>query len=170
MTRRSIRNVWGICGLAAMVVMAALSAGPAAAQDRAAAKETPKASPPGPDSASSTAASTAEKAAGKKAKKATGRLPMYYREVVDKSQRKTILAITEEFNAKIDALKAQVEALTKERDAQVAAVLTPEQTKKIEERKAAAQAKRESGKVAKASGPAKDQTPIKESTPKAGKK
>jgi len=84
-----------------------------------------------------------------------GRLPNYYRFVVDEKQREAIYKIQEEYAAKIDALKAQLAALTKERDAKVAAVLTPEQLKEVEQRAAEAKAKREAKKAGtKKSAPA----------------
>jgi hypothetical protein len=89
----------------------------------------------------------ARKASGDK--KATSRLPMYYAKVVDKEQRAKILAIDDEYAPKIEALQRQLKDLTKERDDKVAAVLTPEQQKKIEELKAAAQKARDDKKAAK---------------------
>lgn len=118
--------------LVAVAAIAALLAGPASAQDKPAAKKA----------------------------KSSVRMPMYYGDVVDKTQRETILAILGDYAPKISALKAQLEALTKERDEKVAAVLTPEQAKKIEQIKAAARAKRQKGKDAKAT----------ESAPKTEKK
>ena len=91
----------------------------------------------------------AEPAAPAKAKKFRGRLPNYYRQVVDEKQRQTIYQIQEEYASKIAALRAQLAAVTKERDEKVAAVLTPEQLKKVEELAAEAKAKRERKKSAK---------------------
>ncbi|MHC4177839.1 MAG: hypothetical protein ACYSWU_10045, partial [Planctomycetota bacterium] len=75
----------------------------------------------------------AKPAAAKKAKKFRGRLPNYYGQVVDQKQRATIYKIQAEYAPKIAELKAQLEALTKQRDEKVAAVLTPEQRKKVEQ-------------------------------------
>lgn len=75
------------------------------------------------------------------AKKVVTRLPTYYAQVVDKAQRERILAILTEYNFKIDVLEL-------ERDQKVAAVLTPLQRKKLEDIKAAAEAKRENKKAA----------------------
>jgi len=80
-------------------------------------------------------------------KKFRGRLPTYYNRVVDKEQRDKIYAIQREYAPKIDALKAQLEALTADRDAKVEAVLTPEQQKTVEKLRAAAKAKRGQGKA-----------------------
>ncbi len=84
----------------------------------------------------------AKKAATGKAKKSRGRLPSYYRMVVDEKQRETIYKVQAEYKAKINALKAELAALIKERDGKIAAVLTPEQSKKVEALKAEAKVKR----------------------------
>jgi len=99
---------------------------------------------PGQDSDAPAKAAPAEKA-----KKFKGRLPAYYGTVVDDKQRQAIYDIQEEYAPKIAELKAQLEALMKERDEKVEAVLTPEQLQKIEEAKAAAKAKRAAGKTPK---------------------
>lgn len=88
-------------------------------------------------------------AAAQKVKKFRGRLPAYYRLVVDEKQRQAIYAIQEEYAPKIADLRAQLEAQIKQRDEKVAAVLTPEQLKKVEDAKAAAKAKRSQKKSAK---------------------
>ena len=76
-------------------------------------------------------------------------LPRFYAKVVTPEQRDTILKIQEEYRpkieamqAKIDELKTQMKALTKERDGKIEAVLTPEQKKQVDE--AAAKAKEKS--------------------------
>ena len=88
----------------------------------------------------------AKPVAAKKAKKFQGRLPNFYRQVVDQKQRQTIYKIQAEYAPRIADLKAQLDALTKERDQKVAAVLTPEQRKRVEDLNAAAKAKREQKK------------------------
>ncbi len=82
------------------------------------------------------------------AKEFRGRLPMYYGQVVDDKQRQAVYAIQKEYFAEINELKAKLEALVKQRDVKVAAVLTPEQTAKVEQAKAAAKAKRDAKKSA----------------------
>jgi len=82
-------------------------------------------------------------------KKFQGRLPAYYRTVVDEKQRQAIYAIQKEYWTQIEALKAQLEAMTKQRDEKIAAVLTPEQRKQIEATATAAKAKRAEGTAAK---------------------
>jgi hypothetical protein len=82
-----------------------------------------------------------------------GRLPNYYTEVVTEKQREEIYKIQEEYKPKIDAAKAQREALTKEQNEKISAVLTADQKKKIEDAAAAAKAK--SAKEPKPAEPAK---------------
>jgi hypothetical protein len=82
-------------------------------------------------------------AAAKEAKKPRGRLPSFFKEVVNQKQRETIYKIQAEYEPKIANLKAQLEELTKQRDERIAAVLAPEQLKKIEDLRAAAKTKRE---------------------------
>ena len=91
----------------------------------------------------------AKAAPAEKAKEFRGRLPAYYGTVVDDKQRQAIYDIQKEYHPKIAALKAQLEALIKERDEKIEAVLTPEQLNKVEEAKAAAKAKRAAGKTPK---------------------
>jgi len=91
----------------------------------------------------------AKAAPAEKAKEFRGRLPAYYGTVVDEKQRQAIYDIQKEYHARIAALKAQLEALIKQRDEKIDAVLTPEQLQKIEEAKAAAKAKRAAAKTPK---------------------
>ncbi len=84
-----------------------------------------------------------------KAKKFRGRLPNFYAQVVDRKQRQTIYAIQKEYSPKIEALRTQLAGVTKERNEKVAAVLTPQQRKKVEELQAAAKVKREKKRAGK---------------------
>jgi hypothetical protein len=61
------------------------------------------------------------------------RLPAHYSQVVNEQQRENIYKIQEEYQPKIEALQKQLEALKKERDEKIAAVLTAEQKKQVEE-------------------------------------
>jgi len=88
-------------------------------------------------------AAAPQPAAAKQANKPRGRLPSFYKELVDQKQREAIYKIQQEYAAKIADLQAQLEAVTTERDEKIAAVLTPEQHKKLEALRAAAKAKRE---------------------------
>lgn len=74
---------------------------------------------------------------------AKGRLPPYYGEVVDDAERAKIYEIQAGYEARIDKLEAELEALKAERDEKVAKVLSPAKLKKVEELRAAAAAKRE---------------------------
>ena len=94
-----------------------------------------------------TAGSPSETAAPQK--KFRGRLPAHYRTVVDEKQREAIYAIQKEYWTRIEALKAQLAALTKQRDEKVTAVLTPEQLKQVEAKATAAKAERSKAKTTK---------------------
>jgi hypothetical protein len=99
-------------------------AAPASAQDDKAAKtESP---------------ANARKSRAKTADRPSGRLPIYYAKIVDDKQKTEIYRIQQEYKPKLVALKAQMDALTKEQDTKIAALLTPEQQKKLSEAKAAA--------------------------------
>ena len=78
--------------------------------------------------------------------KAAGRLPAHYGEVVDAKQREAIYAIQQQYTEKVNQLKADLDALIKQRDAKIEGVLTPEQKQKIADLAATAKAKREAGK------------------------
>jgi membrane protein involved in colicin uptake len=90
-----------------------------------------------------------------------GRLPNHYAEVVTEKQREEILKIREEYQPKIDALQTQLDALKKERDEKVSAVLTEEQKKKVEEAAAAAAKARAEKKAEKPADAAKAADPAK---------
>jgi Spy/CpxP family protein refolding chaperone len=112
-----------------------------AACSRAPAQDDP--AEPGPKAEKPAEKQPAPESAGEQEpKKFRGRLPNYYRQVVDEEQRKTIYQIQEEYAAKIDAVRKQLEALMAERDAKVEAVLTPEQRKEVERLREEARAKR----------------------------
>ncbi len=83
------------------------------------------------------------------------RLPFYYADVINDKQRGEIYKIQEEYQPKIAALKAQLEALEKERNEKIAAVLTPGQKKQIEEAAAKAKEKRQARDVQPAKPPEK---------------
>jgi hypothetical protein len=61
------------------------------------------------------------------------RLPAHYGSVVNEKQRKEIYKIQEEYQPKIEALKKQLDALKKERDEKISAVLTEEQRKRLKQ-------------------------------------
>jgi uncharacterized membrane protein YhiD involved in acid resistance len=72
------------------------------------------------------------------------RLPPYYAQVVNEKQREEISKIQDEYQPKIEALQNQLNALKKERNEKISAVLTVEQKKQVEEAAAKAKAKRKS--------------------------
>jgi hypothetical protein len=86
-----------------------------------------------------------------------GRLPNYYANVVTEQQKDEIYKIQEEYKPKIDAAKAQLDALKKELNEKISAVLTADQKKKVEEAEAVAKAAKKPEKE-KADKPA-DKTP-----------
>jgi Spy/CpxP family protein refolding chaperone len=72
------------------------------------------------------------------------RLPAHDSQVVNEQQREKIYKIQEDYQPKIEALQKQLEALKKERDEKIAAVLTAEQKKQVEEAVTKAKAERKS--------------------------
>lgn len=81
---------------------------------------------------------------GKPRAKPRGRLPAYYTKVVDGQQREKIYAIQQQYEPKISALKAELQALQDQVDAEVEAVLTPEQRDIVKKLADDAKAKRKS--------------------------
>jgi len=70
------------------------------------------------------------------------RLPMYFSPVVTTEQRKKIYEIQASYFEKISAMEAQLAALRKQQDADVLAVLTPEQQGEVQKAREAASARR----------------------------
>jgi Spy/CpxP family protein refolding chaperone len=60
-------------------------------------------------------------------------LPAHYAQVIDEKQRDEIYKIQEEYQPKIEALQSQLNALKKERDEKISAVLTAEQKKQVDQ-------------------------------------
>lgn len=75
------------------------------------------------------------------AKKPTHRLPAYYGDLVDGTQKQKIYDIQDKYTPQIDALAEQIKALQQKRDAEIESVLNPEQKTKLEKSKADAKAK-----------------------------
>jgi hypothetical protein len=84
--------------------------------------------------------------ATEKSKAPKGRLPPHYAKVVTQQQREKIYTIQEEYRTKIEAARAQLDALVKEEKEKISAVLNDEQKKKVEEFQTAAKAKKEAEK------------------------
>ena len=82
------------------------------------------------------------KPAEKKKANPRGPLPVYYKEVIDNQQRKEIYKIQDTYRPKIAELEAQLKDLTDKRDAEVEALLRPEQKEKLKELAAEAKSKR----------------------------
>jgi hypothetical protein len=61
-----------------------------------------------------------------------GRLPAYYGQIVDDAQRQRIYQIQSTYNPQIEALQAEIVALTDKRDAEIRAVLSPEQQQRLD--------------------------------------
>jgi hypothetical protein len=64
-------------------------------------------------------------------KKPRGRLPTYFGKVVDSSQREEIYEIQSRYAEQIEKLQQELKELLKERDAEVDAVLSPEQMAEV---------------------------------------
>ena len=107
-----------------------------------------------PQAAFSAEAMPAVKKAVAKRKESRGRLPVHYAPVVTEEQKEKIYKIQEEYKPKIDAARAQMDALVKEQKEKIAAVLTPDQKKKIEEAAAKAKEKGEKPETVKPAAPA----------------
>jgi len=72
------------------------------------------------------------------------RLPMYYAKVVDEKQRQKIYDIQRKYHPQIADLQKQLEKLIAQRDAEIEAVLTPQQKAEIEKlRQEASQRRKE---------------------------
>jgi len=85
---------------------------------------------------------TTDTAASPEKKESFHRLPPYFRDVATDVQIEKIYTIQEGYGPQIDALKKQLAALTKKRDADVKAVLTTQQHTLIEKLASDARAKR----------------------------
>ena len=90
-----------------------------------------------------------------KKKQVKGRLPAHFGQVVDEGQRQRIYQIQAGYNPKIEALQAELDALVAQRDAEIRAVLSPEQQRRLDARIAEAQA----AKAAKAKKKADEKKP-----------
>ncbi|HPP52731.1 MAG TPA: hypothetical protein PK777_07270 [Thermoguttaceae bacterium] len=115
--------------------------------------------------------SQAQASKPKQTKNPYHRLPPYYAQVVKPEQRKQIYAIQEQYGPKIDALRAQLEALLQERDKKIEEVLTEAQRQEVERLREEAKAKRATKEKSTAveskpaAEPAQSQTPEKSTVP-----
>ncbi len=86
-------------------------------------------------------AKTEAKAAAPAAKKPSRRLPNFYGDLVDGTQKEKIYAVQDLYTPQIEALAEQIKALQAKRDAEIEAVLNAEQKAKLEKAKADSKAK-----------------------------
>lgn len=91
---------------------------------------------------SSKASSKTDAKASKTRAPARGRLPAYYSQVVNGQQREKIYAIQKQYAPKIAELKAQLQAVQEKQNAEVEAVLTPDQLATVKKLSEDAKAKR----------------------------
>lgn len=75
-------------------------------------------------------------------KKFTPRLPAYYGDIVSLEQRQEIYDLQTRFAEQIAPLQAQLAELTRQRDAQIEAVLTPAQRQRLQQARDKATSKR----------------------------
>lgn len=99
------------------------------------------------DSSTSAAEGNSPTYVTKKTKGLKGRLPPHYAKVVTEEQREKIYTIQGEYRAKIDAARAQLDALLKEEKEKISAVLTEEQKKKVEESQSTTKTKKAAEKT-----------------------
>lgn len=127
-----VQNSWKLFSVCtAIALTAALSANLAVAQPKSKAR-----------SKASTEASDDTTA------KVKGRLPAYYKDIVDAKQKEKIYTLQADFNGKIDALEEQIKKLTADRDAAVEGVLSAEQKEKLKKAKDVASSGRKKKSVA----------------------
>lgn len=94
---------------------------------------------------------------------AAGRLPAHYGDLVTPDQKAKIYAVQAKWKDKLDPLTEQVKKIQADRDAEIEAILTPEQKEKLAKTKADATAKRAAASEAakKAAEAAKVTAPAK---------
>jgi TolA-binding protein len=113
-------------------------------------------------------AAAADATVKKMSKRRGGRLSAKYEPFVSQEQRDKIDKIQEQFKprmevleSQIKALKTQQKALEKERDQEIAAILTPEQKKQVADAAAAAKQKKAKPAEKAPSAPPAGDTPAK---------
>src|SRR5688572_12067816 len=103
-------------------------------------------------------------------KKPTRRLPNYYGDLVDGTQKQKIYDIQDKYTPQIDALAEQIKSLQQKRDSEIEGVLNAEQKVKLEKSKADAKAKAaERAAAKKAAAPAAEVKPTVTTTAPAKK-
>ena len=96
-----------------------------------------------------------------KKKQVKGRLPPHYGQIVDEGQRQRIYRIQAGYNPKIEALQAELDVLVEQRDAEIRAVLSPEQQRRLDARIAEAQAAKAAKAEKKADEKKRKAVPVK---------
>ena len=108
-----------------------------------------------PAASATPAAPANQSAASQKSAEFQPRLPSYYGKVVDEKQRETIYEIQRKYYPQIAELQRQLKKLTAQRDAEIEAVLSPQQKAEIEKLRGEA-AGRRAAKAAKTDSAAGD--------------
>jgi len=70
------------------------------------------------------------------------RMPAHFNKLVTPEQRERVLAIVQQYGSQIDQKRAELKALTDERDEALRDVLTPEQRRQLDEYRAQSSVKR----------------------------
>ncbi len=99
-------------------------------------------------------------------KKAQGRLPPGYKGVADDAQKAKIYKIEEDYAPRMEALHEQLKQLRAQRDAEVKALLTPEQQKQVKQALAESKVKRGKRNTAATKESAGKDAPAKDSSTK----
>jgi hypothetical protein len=99
-------------------------------------------------------------AAAAEKKKSVKRLPVFYADLVDGTQREKIYALQEKYDAQIAPLAEQIKDLQAKRDAEIESVLNAEQKAKLEKARADAKAKAAERAAAKKTAEAKPTTDV----------
>jgi DNA-binding protein HU-beta len=134
------------------LVAAAIVAVPFAAQGQ----DKPAAKTPAKTATAAPAKTTAKADTAKAPAKRKGQVPPYYGDVTNGAQKEKIYELQASFAEKIAAAKAALDAVTAERDAAIAGVLSPEQQAQVAKLKADAdKARKEKADAAKTAKPAK---------------
>src|SRR3954454_13877687 len=77
-----------------------------------------------------------------KQKKAKGRVPAFYADVVTETQRQQIYAIQDKYARQISDLQAQLDAVSRQRDTEIESLLNAEQKDKVKKARDEAVAKK----------------------------
>jgi len=88
-----------------------------------------------------------------KEKKAKGKLPAYFADIVTESQRQQIYGLQDKYAKQIAEIQAQLDALTKQRDSEIESLLNADQKEKLKRaREEGAAKKKKAGEEGKTKG------------------